>query len=229
MQVDEQVTIAELGRRVADVLAVGYAGAKSGQVRAVPDVRTIRYYASIGLVDAPVAMRGRTALYGQRHFLQIVAVKRLQEQGKSLAEIQVALSGISNRALCQVAQVTLNEVQEPSLAPSSTGDRRSSGRGPGGTFWRDVPEDTTTGEGVPVPPASAEPMSAAVPHAQSLLEIELAPGVRLQIRRPSADESTAQSIDQPLPHPDDLQRVVEAATPLIKALIQSGLVSAKSS
>ena len=34
---------------------------KNGQVRAVPDERTIRYYGTIGLLDRPAAMRGRTA------------------------------------------------------------------------------------------------------------------------------------------------------------------------
>jgi hypothetical protein len=31
-------------------------------------------------------MQGRTALYGPRHLLQVVAVKRRQAQGRSLAE-----------------------------------------------------------------------------------------------------------------------------------------------
>ncbi len=61
---------------------------KNGQVRAVPDERTIRYYGAIGLLDGPAAMRGRTAHYGERHVAQIVAIKRMQGAGKSLAEIR---------------------------------------------------------------------------------------------------------------------------------------------
>lgn len=60
----------------------------NGQVRAVPDERTIRYYATLGLLDRPVAMRGRTALYNARQVAQVVAIKRLQLMGRSLAEIQ---------------------------------------------------------------------------------------------------------------------------------------------
>ena len=53
-------------------------GRPAARVRAVPDRRAIRWYTTIGLIDRPVAHRGRTALYGPRHLLQLVAVKRLQ-------------------------------------------------------------------------------------------------------------------------------------------------------
>ena len=62
-------------------LAVDYHGQPSGRVRAVPDRRAIRCTSTIGLIDRPVAHRGRTALYGPRHLLQLVAVKRLQARG----------------------------------------------------------------------------------------------------------------------------------------------------
>ena len=72
-------TIDELGSRVALALSVDYDGQASGRVRDVPDRRTIRYYTTLGLIDRP-ALRGRTALYGRRHLLQLVAIKRLQAQ-----------------------------------------------------------------------------------------------------------------------------------------------------
>ena len=77
-------TIDELGERVAEALGgPGYDGVPSGRVRDVPDLRTIRYYTTLGLLDRPAAMRGRTALYGPRHLLQLVAIKRLQARGLS--------------------------------------------------------------------------------------------------------------------------------------------------
>jgi hypothetical protein len=78
-------TLDELGARVALALAVGYDGQANGRVREVPDGRTIRYYTTLGLIDRPAAMRGRTALYGVRHLLQLTAIKRLQARGLSLA------------------------------------------------------------------------------------------------------------------------------------------------
>jgi DNA-binding transcriptional MerR regulator len=96
-------TIEELAEQVADALAAGYAGVRSGRVRDVPDMRTIRYYTTLGLLDRPAAMRGRTAYYGQRHLLQLVAIKRLQAQGLTLSEVQRRLLGQANSVLARVA------------------------------------------------------------------------------------------------------------------------------
>ncbi len=71
-------TLDELTPRVADALSVHYDGQASGRVRQVPDQRVIRWYTTLGLVDRPAAMRGRTALYGPRHLRKLVAIKRLQ-------------------------------------------------------------------------------------------------------------------------------------------------------
>src|SRR4029453_18343692 len=89
-------TLDELAERVDTALAVDYSGPPSGRVRAVPDRRAIRWYTTIGLVDRPVAHRGRTALYGPRHLLQLVAVKRLQARGLPLVAIQQELAGATD-------------------------------------------------------------------------------------------------------------------------------------
>jgi DNA-binding transcriptional MerR regulator len=97
----------ELGARVARALAVDYAGQASGRVRDVPDGRTIRYYTTLGLVDRPSngpSGRGRAALYGWRHLLQLVAIKRLQAQGLALAEVQARLLGQTDAALEALAR-----------------------------------------------------------------------------------------------------------------------------
>src|SRR6476646_856781 len=78
---------------------------KNGQVRAVPDERTIRYYATLGLLDRPAAMRGRTALYGRRHLAQVVAIKRMQGAGRSLAEIQALWSTLDDVTLARMSGV----------------------------------------------------------------------------------------------------------------------------
>ena len=78
---------------------------KNGQVRAVPDERTVRYYATLGLLDRPAAMRGRTALYGPRHLAQIVAIKRMQSAGHSLADIQNLWPTLDDATLTRVTGV----------------------------------------------------------------------------------------------------------------------------
>src|SRR4051812_17949180 len=124
----------ELCARVALALAVDYTGQASGRVRDVPDSRTIRYYSTLGLLDRPAAMRGRTALYSVRHLRQLVAIKRLQTHGLSLAEIQKRLVGLSDRGLQAEARVPARlEEQEPGpIEPDEAGagqDRR------GSAFW----------------------------------------------------------------------------------------------
>src|SRR6185312_11931268 len=98
-------TIDQLSQLVAEVLSADYPGQSNGRVRQVPDVRTIRWYTSIGLLDRPAAMRGRTALYRRRHLAQIVAVKRLQADGLTLADVQRQLVGADDAALERIARL----------------------------------------------------------------------------------------------------------------------------
>jgi hypothetical protein len=139
MTSDSLWTLDELVRRAAAALAgPAYAGSPNGRVRDVPDRRTVRWYSTIGLVDRPAAMRGRTALYGERHLLQIVAVKRLQARGHSLADVQAELAGATDTTLRRVAalpaDVAAAEVPAPQPAPRPR-------------FWADrpaAPADTVT-------------------------------------------------------------------------------------
>jgi DNA-binding transcriptional MerR regulator len=113
-------TLDELAERVDAALAVGYHGQPSGRVRDVPDRRAIRWYTTIGLIDRPVAHRGRTALYGPRHLLQLVAVKRLQARGLPLVAIQQELAGATDTDLERLARlpVTTGVVPAGSDAPA---------------------------------------------------------------------------------------------------------------
>jgi DNA-binding transcriptional MerR regulator len=98
-------TLEELAARVALALAEGYEGQSSGRVSEVPNSRTLRYYTTLGMLDRPAQMRGRTAFYSKRHLSQIVAIKRLQAQGLPLAEVQEQLAGLSDHELSKIARV----------------------------------------------------------------------------------------------------------------------------
>lgn len=103
-------TLDELVARVSDALgAAGYPGAPNGRVRELPDRRAIRWYTTIGLLDRPAGMRGRTALYGPRHLAQLVAIKRRQAQGRRLAEIQAELVGADDVTLSRIAGVAAED------------------------------------------------------------------------------------------------------------------------
>ena len=96
----------------------------------VPSARVIRFYTAQGLLDPPHAHRGRTALYGRKHLLQLVAIKRLQTRGLSLVEVQQRLLGVSPKELARIAG--LDREVEPKREPSA----RSK------SFWRAIPEKT---------------------------------------------------------------------------------------
>ena len=157
-------TLDELTELVGAALAVDYAGAPTGRVRDVPDRRAIRWYVTKGLVDRPVATRGRVALYGRRHLLQLVAIKRRQAQGRSLAEIQAELAGATDDSLADVARLASDLRIPPSdgavAAPVPQRTR----------FWSDRPQPASIG-------ATATTPSPAV----ALHGVRLAPGVMLLI------------------------------------------------
>ncbi|MDP7701167.1 MerR family transcriptional regulator [Mycobacterium sp. TY815] len=130
-------TLDELVGRVSAALAgAAYPGSPNGRVRDLPDRRAVRWYTTTGLVDRPV-MQGRNAVYGARHLLQIVAVKRLQAQGFPLAQVQAELAGATDETLRRLAGVPdelLTAEQAAASPAAATPDRRS-------RFWTAPPAD----------------------------------------------------------------------------------------
>jgi hypothetical protein len=221
-------TLDELAERVDAALAVDYHGQSSGRVRDVPDRRAIRWYTTIGLIDRPVAHRGRTALYGPRHLLQLVAVKRLQARGLPLVAIQQELAGATDSELGRVARVPTTAATAPQAAPPEAAQLHA-GPGPSATvparraaFWREPPiaaltagaagaADTPGAAAAPTDPATAIPSAAdsrLPPTAgmATLRGIRLADGATLLLE-PGRDLDA-----------DDLRAVHDAAQPLIAVL-----------
>lgn len=184
-------TIDELGSQVALALATGYDGAPNGRVRGIPDLRTIRYYTTLGLLDRPAQMRGRTALYAHRHLLQLVAVKRLQARGLALAEIQEKLLGQTDRQLASIAQLPEPTAPAPNEGSEPNGEREE--------FWKTAPAE---------PPRGSDSLEIAVSEK---------PPVPLQ-GVPLADDVTLLlSTLRPL-EIDDLEALRAVAAPLLKLL-----------
>jgi DNA-binding transcriptional MerR regulator len=218
-------TLDELAERVDAALAVDYPGQSSGRIRDVPDRRAIRWYTTIGLVDRPAAHRGRTALYGPRHLLQLVAIKRLQARGLSLVAIQQELAGATDTQLARVARVPAAAVPVPLLsADGGTRSTRSPARpatraAARGTaaFWRQPPAATgPVNADLPFAVAAAEPVGGAPDHPAaggiaSLRGVRLGEGATLLLE-PGRDLGAA-----------DLQAILDAARPLLDALRARGL------
>jgi DNA-binding transcriptional MerR regulator len=142
-------TMEQLVERVRTALTAEYPGAPNGRVRDLPDRRSIRWYSTIGLVDRPLGTRGRVALYGPRHLLQLVAIKRRQAAGRTLAEIQAELAGASDEELSAAARVPADLLGTEAPAAASP---------PRGSFWKLPPPapdagtsqgDFVTGAGLP--------------------------------------------------------------------------------
>jgi DNA-binding transcriptional MerR regulator len=167
-------TIDELREAVAAALGEGYGGPPNARVRDVPDQRTIRYYTTLGLIDRAAEMRGRTALYGTRHLLQLVAIKKLQAQGFSLAEVQQALVGQPSAAIARLA----------GLSPGGMKEKRAQEPPPRRSFWKETPATARKSEGVITRGTSARSAGSRTEitdHPQQLQGIQLAPNVTLLV------------------------------------------------
>ena len=94
------LSLEDLSSEVAAQLAhKGLLGASpDARVSAAPDARTVRYYTTLGLVDRP-GIENRQARYGERHLLQLLAIKALQARALPLAEIQQRLYARSDGEL----------------------------------------------------------------------------------------------------------------------------------
>lgn len=69
------------------------------KVTDTPDLRTLRYYITEGLLDPPLAYDRGGARFGYRHLLQIVAIKKLQSEYLPIRKIREVLSGLDQPAL----------------------------------------------------------------------------------------------------------------------------------
>lgn len=145
-------TIGELAEHAALALRASSDGAPgvNGRVRDVPGERLIRWYTTIGLVDPPLTRRGRIAQYGRRHLLQLVAVKRLQAAGHSIAQIQTALAGATDRMLETAA----------GLAPASGAASDAAPGTASGAPW--MPDAASGTPGPPQTHAATPPMTGAM-------------------------------------------------------------------
>ncbi|GIE06674.1 hypothetical protein Adu01nite_80240 [Paractinoplanes durhamensis] len=189
----------ELVDRVRQALEAEYPGAPNGRVRDVPDRRAIRWYSTIGLVDRPLGMRGRTALYGPRHLQQLVAIKRWQAEGRSLAEIQADFVWLTPEGLTDAsrvpAQLLATDDEPPEHAPRPR-------------FWADRPVT-----GLVAGAAPAEPPIRDIP--APVHGVTLGGGAILLLPHPASG--------------DDRTEIAAAAAPLLRLLESRGLIDGRSS
>ena len=112
-------------------------------------------------------MRGRTALYSRRHLLQLVAIKRLQARGLSLAQVQEQLLGASDAMLGRLA----NEAAE-SRGEAPAAGQVPRGKSPTRPFWKSRPavlsESQARHPGTHLPNRESEERSSLVAAYQEM-------------------------------------------------------------
>jgi DNA-binding transcriptional MerR regulator len=74
----------------------------NGQTASELSARTLHYYRSAGLLDAPESGAGRG--YGRRHLLQLKAIRILQARGLPLSRIQQLLFARSDEELERIEE-----------------------------------------------------------------------------------------------------------------------------
>jgi DNA-binding transcriptional MerR regulator len=223
MDSGRRFTLAGLADASAAVLDALGIEARNGQVRDRPDIRTIRYYGTLGLVDRPAQMSGRTALYSSRHLLQVLAVKTLQARGASLADVQRTLVGASDAELRTAIgpglPTALAAAEAPAAEASATTQHPQDG-----AFWLAVPAARATTVPITTVPITTVPITTVpittVPittgpamRPRPVTAIPFAPGVTLLI-----DGDNGATIDA--------TALQAAAGPLLTYLTGAGLLPA---
>jgi len=201
--------IRRLRRLAAAALStVEYQRSDSARIRAIPDVRTIRYYTTLGLIDGPAEMKGRTAYYSIRHVAQVVAIKRLQGQGLALAEIQTRLLGLPAKELKKIAALPKNidaladSLPDESKTPPPETSQQAK-KEP--AFWERAPASSSA--------RSRKPRATSdVARPVAVLRIPLTSGTTIEVTQPP-DTSNI-----------DVRDIQSAAADLIEELRRQGLL-----
>jgi len=87
---------AQVAARILSQLALEQ---ERGTVTMVPDERTIRYYLSEGLIQAPEEKQGTASVFGYLQLLQLVAIKKLQSDHFPIRKIRDLVADKTERQL----------------------------------------------------------------------------------------------------------------------------------
>lgn|GEM_PF-1592762 len=91
------------------------------KVTAKPDVRTIRYYTSQGLLPKPLSYDGGRARYGLVHLLRLLFIKKRQAEHHTLKRIKTELAETTDADL-RAELVDVERVAEPAIAEPTVVD-----------------------------------------------------------------------------------------------------------
>lgn len=110
----ERLSLAELAERVNEWCEAHRIVPASGQAGESLNERNLRYYRSMGLMDPPVVGGGQG--YGEKHRLQLIAIRLLQAQGVPLTRIRELLLGRELAELREIERRGLSELESRQVA-----------------------------------------------------------------------------------------------------------------
>ncbi|HEY6328531.1 MAG TPA: MerR family transcriptional regulator [Blastocatellia bacterium] len=99
VQTKKFVGVAELADQAAKMLGLIAPVQERGTVTEVPDERTVRYYLNEGLISPAEEKQGTSSVFGYRHLLQLLAVKKLQSEHLPIRKILELVPNRENRDL----------------------------------------------------------------------------------------------------------------------------------
>lgn len=174
---EKYVGVAGLAEAAARILAEsGAARQGRGTVTELPDERTVRYYLAENLIPPAEEKQGTASVFGFRHLLQLLVVKKLQAEGLPIRAIRELVTGKTERQLERLLGVEQGRASG------------ASARGEALNYLESLLQKSPSSAPLPsAPPSLAPPPSA--PLAPSSLagpretwaRVELEPGLELHV------------------------------------------------
>jgi DNA-binding transcriptional MerR regulator len=171
------VGVAGLAEAAARILAEsGAARQGRGTVTELPDERTVRYYLAEGLLPQADEKQGTASVFGFRHLLQLLVVKKLQAEGLPIRAIRELVTGKTERQLERLLGVE----QGGASGPAARGEALSYlesllQKGPSAPLPSSAPRPVQQ-----APPAALSGSPSAAPR-ETWARVELEPGLELHV------------------------------------------------
>jgi DNA-binding transcriptional MerR regulator len=172
---EKYVGVAGLAEEAARILAEsGTARQGRGTVTELPDERTVRYYLTEGLIPPAEEKQGTASVFGFRHLLQLLVVKKLQAEGLPIRAIRELVTGKTERQLERLLGVEGGRASGSAARGEALGYLES--------LLRKVPSSPLPSSPPPpqAPPSALSGTPFAAPR-ETWARVELEPGLEVHV------------------------------------------------
>ncbi|HEX7956283.1 MAG TPA: MerR family transcriptional regulator [Pyrinomonadaceae bacterium] len=168
------VGVAELAQEAARILSEsGGAQQARGTVTELPDERTVRFYLSEGLVPPAEEKQGTASVFGYRHLLRLLVVKKLQAEHLPIRAIRDVVGDKTERQLERL----LGADEERGGVTAARGEAL----GYLESILRKGPRASMPAASSPPPPAAQSASPSAAPPRETWARVELEPGLEVHV------------------------------------------------